>query len=417
MSSPTALGVKIDGVIVSRLGISITLTRDSRKGSTRAMSKICIFGPSKYFLSGLSYYTIRLSNALIDENEVSVVLFRKLLPKFIFPGRKHVGKNLSDLDFSNEVKGCYIDWDSPMSWLKAFSFLRKNDPQILIFQWWTSSVGHIYALFTFINRLVLHKKIMMEFHEVVDPLEESILPIRIYSRIVGRIITRNIIAVTHSEADRELIAQKYGIPAKDISVIPLGPFDHFKKIDRDDAKRRLGITENYVILYLGLIRKYKGVNHLIEGFSQIPAEKANPFRLFVVGEIWDDLGLKEMIEASPHKEKISLRDEYVSDDDVSLYFSAADVLVLPYLRASQSGVAQIAITYGIPVITTKVGGLAESMSSYEGTIFVPPGDPTAIKGAILRSFDTSISHNIKSSEMSWEDIAKKYTEIFEACLK
>jgi len=366
------------------------------------MSKICIFGPSKYFLSGLSYYTIRLSNALTKDNEVSVVLFRKLLPKFLFPGREHVGKNLSDLDFKDEIEESYIDWDSPRSWIRAFRFLRRKDPQILIFQWWTSSVGHIYALLTLINGLALHKKIVVEFHEVVDPLEESILPIRMYSRLMGRIITRNIIAVTHSEADRKLIAEKYRIPERDIWVIPLGPFDHYRKIDKEEAKRRLGIKENYIILYFGLIRKYKGVNHLIEGFSQIPPEEAGPFRLLVVGEVWDDLGLKELIEASPQRDKITLRDEYVPDEDVSLYFSAADLLVLPYLRASQSGVAHIAITYGMPVITTKVGGLAESMSSYDGAIFVPPGDSSAIRDAILRSFDASTSRRIEASEVSWE---------------
>jgi glycosyltransferase involved in cell wall biosynthesis len=265
--------------------------------------------------------------------------------------------------------------------------------------------------------LFLHKKIIVEFHEVVDPLEESILPIRIYSRIIGRIITKNITAITHSNADKELIAEKYRLPSKDISVIPLGPFDHFKKINKEEARRRLRITDNYVILYFGLIRKYKGVNHLIEGFSQIPEEKVRPMRLLVVGEVWDDLGLEELIEASPHRDKISLRDEYVPDDDVSLYFSAADLLVLPYLRASQSGVAHIAITYGIPVITTKVGGLAESMSSYEGATFVSPGDPIAIKDEILRCFDISASRNVRSSEMGWEDIAKRYAEIFEATLR
>ncbi len=381
------------------------------------MSRICIFGPSKHFLSGLSYYTIKISNALIEENEVSVVLFRKLLPEFLFPGKRHVGKDLSDLDFKSGIEECYIDWGSPLSWLRSVRFLRKNDPQILIFQWWTSSVGHIYALFKLVDLLFLHKKIIVEFHEVVDPLEESILPIRIYSRIIGRLIAKNIIAVTHSEVDRDLIAEKYGIPERDIWVVPHGPYDHFKKIDKDAAKSRLGIKEDHVILYFGLIRKYKGVNHLIEGFSQIPAEEVNPFRLLVVGEVWDDLGLKEMIEASPNRERISLRDEYVPDDDVSLYFSAADILVLPYLRASQSGVAHIAITYGIPVITTRVGGLEESMSSYEGTIFVPPGDPAAIKEAILKSFEDSASMKVRSSEISWDDIAERYNEIFEASLR
>lgn len=384
-------------------------------GKINAMRKICIFGPSKLFLSGLSYYTIRLANALSRENEVSVITFRKLLPKFLFPGRSHVGKDLSELDFSPSVKTCDVNWNSPRSWLLAITFLRKNDPQVLIFQWWTSAVGHLYLLFKVINRLFLHKKIILEVHEIVNQAEESMFPLRVYSKFVTRVISNNSFALTHSEKDKELFGEIYHFPLKKLWVVPLGPFDHYIKLDKDIARKALGIGKEFVILYFGLIRNYKGVEYLIEGFNKIKKEGIQKFRLVIVGEVWDDIHLEEMIASSPYRDRIDLRNEYVPDDDVALYFSAADVVVLPYLRSSQSGVAHIAITYRLPLIVTKVGGLIESMSDYGGTSFIPPGDSDAIKDAILRCYETHIAgrKSIQAPELSWEGIAKRYGEIID----
>ena len=84
--------------------------------------KICVVGPSKKFLSGISYYTIRLSNALAAKYGVAVVCFRNLLPKFLFPGHKHVGQDLSDLNFRQEVAVFDgMDWNNPLTWYRHIS--------------------------------------------------------------------------------------------------------------------------------------------------------------------------------------------------------------------------------------------------------------------------------------------------------
>ncbi|MEM3714794.1 MAG: sugar transferase, partial [Nitrososphaeria archaeon] len=146
------------------------------------MSKICIVGPSTRFLSGVSYYTIRLANALVEQNEVSVIYYRELLPKSLFPGREHVGKPLTELALSPEVAVFDgMDYNSPISWIKACIFLSNFKPDFLILQWWTSSVAHMQFILTLFKK-ISGFKVILEFHEVVDPLEEAILPVRIYSR-------------------------------------------------------------------------------------------------------------------------------------------------------------------------------------------------------------------------------------------
>ncbi|AKB59186.1 MULTISPECIES: glycosyltransferase [Methanosarcina] len=377
---------------------------------------VCIVGPSKRFLSGISYYTIRLANAMSVEKEVSVVCFRQLLPTFLFPGKSHVGKNISDLNFSPRIPVFNgMDYNNPLSWIKAYRFLKAQKPDIIVLQWWTSSVAHMQLLLKIFAGLLNKPKIIIEFHEVVDPFEESILPIRLYSKITGKLLRKNLDAyITHSESDKELVAKRYSISPEKIHVIPHGLYDQYGELlDTKEARRNLSIKEDFVILSFGLIRKYKGTPYLIRAFEQLPPKILEKSRLLIVGEIWEDRKeLLDQIKASPFHDKITLIDEYVPDEKVNLYFSAADVVVLPYLRASQSGIAHIAMSFGKPVVVSEVGGLKESMANYEGTVFVPPADIDSIREAILSQFGER--KHYEAPDQKWDRIINCYIELIQS---
>ncbi len=376
---------------------------------------ICIVGPSKRFLSGISYYTIRLANAMSMEKDVSVVCFRQLLPTFLFPGKSHVGKNISDLNFSPGIPVFDgMDYNNPLTWIQAYSFLKAQKPDIIVLQWWTSSVAHMQLLLKLFAGLLNKPKIIIEFHEVVDPFEESILPIRLYSKITGKLLRKNLDAyITHSESDKELVAKRYSIAPEKIHVIPHGLYDQYGELlDIKEARKNLSIKDDFVILSFGLIRKYKGTSYLIRAFEQLPTEIIEKSRLLIVGEIWEDRKeLLDQIKASPFYKHITLVDEYVPDDKVNVYFSAADVVVLPYLRASQSGIAHIAMSFGKPVIVSEVGGLKESMAKYEGTFFVPPGDVDSIRKAILNRFGERKHYEVP--DQKWDRIINCYIELIQ----
>ena len=377
---------------------------------------ICIAGPSKRFLSGISYYTIRLANAMSTEKDVSVVCFRQLLPTFLFPGKSHVGKNISDLNFSSGIPVFDgMDYNNPFTWIQAYRFLKTQKPDIIVLQWWTSSIAHMQLLLKMFAGLLHKPKIIIEFHEVVDPFEESILPIRLYSKITGKLLRKNLDAyITHSESDKELVAKRYSIPSEKIHVIPHGLYDQYGELlDINEAKKSLSIKDNFVILSFGLIRKYKGTAYLIRAFEQLPTEILEKSRLLIVGEIWEDRKeLLDQIKASPFCDRITLVDEYVPDDRVNVYFSAADVVVLPYLRASQSGIAHIAMSFGKPVVVSEVGGLKESMARYEGTSFVPPGDVDSIKEAILSRLGER--RHYEAPDQKWDRIINCYIELIQS---
>lgn len=377
--------------------------------------RICIVGPSKRFLSGISYYTIRLANAMSMEKDVSVVCFRQLLPTFLFPGKCHVGKNISDLNFSPNIPVFDgMDYNNPLTWIQAYSFLKAQKPDIIVLQWWTSSVAHMQLLLKLFAGLLNKPRIIIEFHEVVDPFEESILPIRLYSKITGKLLRKNLDAyITHSESDKELVAKRYSIALEKIHVIPHGLYDQYGELlDIKEARKSLSIKDDFVILSFGLIRKYKGTSYLIRAFEQLPTEIIEKSRLLIVGEIWEDRKeLLDQIKASPYYKHITLVDEYVPDDKVNVYFSAADVVVLPYLRASQSGIAHIAMSFGKPVIVSEVGGLKESMAKYEGTFFVPPGDVDSIRKAILNRFGERKHYEVP--DQKWDRIINCYIELIQ----
>lgn len=374
------------------------------------IKKITIIGPSKRFLSGISYYTIRLSNALSNYTNVKTILFRNMLPRRFFPGWKRVGKNLANINFNEKVNVYEIlDWNNPFTWLKAFNLIKDSD--VIILEWWTSSVAHMHLILELLNRFSTKIPVVIEFHEVIDPLENSILPIRLYSKVMGKIVRKlSDHYVVHSKADKELISRVYKIPIDKISVIPHGIYDHYSKLDK--AKDRLGIKENFVILFFGLLRPYKGVKYLIKAFERLPNDVVRESRLLIVGETWEDKETIKLIAQSRLSNKITVINRYVPDDEVSLYFSASDVVVLPYTRASQSGVAHIAMHFGLPIIATDVGGLKESLSKYRGTIFVKPKDVNELVKALLNVFNY-YKNKVYTypKELKWDWIAKKWIKL------
>jgi glycosyltransferase involved in cell wall biosynthesis len=374
---------------------------------------VALIGPSQKFLSGISYFTLRLSNALADFSPVNAILFRNMLPKYLFPGWKRVGTGQVMYHFRQEVRWFEIlDWYNPVSWLRGAAIAEKND--IIIFQWWTSSVAHMYLAISLLNWK--KRPIVIEFHEIVDPLESGFFVLRVYSRLMGTLIRRMAsFYVVHSDADLRLVSSHFHIEKDRIRVIPHGLYDQYEKIDRETAKTLLGIDRRNVILFFGLLRPYKGVKFLIKAFEQLPGDLLDNSQLLIVGEAWEDTESVSLAETSPARAHISLINRYIGDDEVAKYFSAADVLVIPYTRASQSGVAHIGMAYGLPIIASDVGGLSESLRKYQGTVFVSPGETGQLTDALVRVAGAPQVFE-PPGELRWEKTAGRWRILMQEIL-
>ena len=385
--------------------------------------RVCVVGPSKLFFSGITAHTIFLANALSKRNQVSVILLRNLLPRFLFPGRERVGKDQYSLDFSPDID-VYdgMDYNSPRSWFGAYKFLKQHRPDVIIIMWWSSSVAHMQIFLKWANKLGIGTKIILEMHEVIDPLEERIWPIRIYSRVAGRLLIHGLNAyTTHSQIDKDRAVEVYHIGEDMVHVLPMGlSEDYFQQIDRASAKQELRVDKEFVILYFGLIRQYKGVPYLVEAFNSLPSSIALRSRLLIVGEVWEEGELlQKIVDASPYKSQITLVSRYIPDSMIPKYFSASDVIVLPYLRASGSAVAHIALTYGKPIILSDVPALREYMGDYQGTIFVKPGDSTSIRDnlvSLYKAVEAGEECHYCSTHSTWDDVARQNEIIMKSLL-
>ena len=347
------------------------------------MTRVCVVGGGTHFLSGISYYTIRLVNAMAVSFHVSAIFMRQLIPTRWYPGRAHVGANLTELRPAESVTSVNdLDWHWWPGMVHAIAMLRRTRPEVLVFQWWTASVLHSYLLLAVVGRMV-GARLIVEFHEVLDTGEERIPVVRWYVRLVAPLFMRQVDGfVVHSDADAPAVDARFGITGRPVAVIPHGPYDHHVQSHRPVLRE--APTEATNLLYFGVIRPFKGLEDLIEAFNRLPPDAVTNLWLTVVGEPWEGWDLPaKLIADSRYRERISFIDRYVPDAEVAGWFAGADLVVLPYHRSSASGPLHIAMSHGLPVIVTAVGGLIEATQGYAGAVTVPPRDIGALGDSIL----------------------------------
>jgi glycosyltransferase involved in cell wall biosynthesis len=186
--------------------------------------------------------------------------------------------------------------------------------------------------------------------------------------------------------------------------------DEANQLSQAAARARVGLNlplGQPVLLHFGFIRPYKGLLVLLDAMPLIQTQM--PVHLLVVGEVWGSKAEYDAQIARLHiGAQVTFVDRYVPDEELASYFRAADVAVLPYLSATQSGVVQLAFGFGLPVIASNVGGLPDVIVESETGLLVPPGDASALAKAVIRFFQSglgpSMTANIRANQahFSWE---------------
>lgn len=351
---------------------------------------VWLVGPGFLFLSGLSVYTCRLANALATEHQVSLLRLDKLIPTRLYPGGRRVGRDLSCLSYADDVRVVgKVDWFWGAQLARAVRLLRRERPDVLVLQWWTAATLHTYLVLAVAARRA-GVPVVIEFHEVQDTGEASMpLLARYCRRVMPALLAHASGALVHSRHDLDLVLSTYGASRLRHLVVdtaPHGPYDHLPSAAEPEQCRGSdgsagGVTR---LLFFGLIRPYKGVEDLVTAFNALSPEQAARFSLTVVGETWEGWTRPaELIAASPHADRITFVNRYVSDEEAGRFFAAADAVVLPYRRGSASGPLQIAMSRGIHVLLYAVGGLVEATADYEGAVLVPGDDVDALRAALL----------------------------------
>ena len=184
--------------------------------------------------------------------------------------------------------------------------------------------------------------------------------------------------IAHSKEDRDnLLRLRPGVP---VQLNPHPTYDVFTSGETpsgDEAKASLGLSGKRVLLFFGFIRQYKGLQYLIEALSLL--DPADGYHLLIVGEFYEDRKkYSDGLARLERQGQLTLVDSYVPNEDLPRYFAASDLVVAPYLSATQSGVIQIAYAFERPVIATTVGGLPETVIDGKTGYLVPPASAQAI---------------------------------------
>jgi glycosyltransferase involved in cell wall biosynthesis len=337
---------------------------------------------------------------------------RRLVPRRLYPGRDHVGAPVANAAYPAAVP-VYdgVDWYWGPSLARALRFLDRQRPTVLVLQWWTGAVLHTYL------RLARHAtrrgaRVILEWHEGQDVGEAALPGTRRYVRtLMPRLLSLVDAHVVHSGFDLRAITDAYQLGDALIRVMPHGPYDHLVQPAADAIADRPADAP-VRLLYVGVVRPFKGVEDLVAAFSGLDRTQASRFRLSVVGETWERWTAPgEAIARSPHADLIEHVDRYVTDEELGGYFERADAVVLPYHRSSSSGPLHIAMSAGLPVVVTAVGGLVEAVRDYPGALLVPPRDPAALRDALLKLPER---HGRRYADPhSWQRTADGYRALIE----
>ena len=370
-------------------------------------------GSGARFLSGISYYTHRLARELANSNDVSVILMRQLLPTRLYPGKARVGSDLVSFDYGPGVRVLDgVDWFWLPSIFRALRLLRREQPEMLILQWWTGTVLHTYLVLALAARLQ-GTRVIVEFHEVLDTGELGVPVADAYVRALSPVLMRMVDGVVvHNEHDRVALEERYRLGKRPRRTIPHGPYDQYAAAPQG-ASIETGASSDapFEVLFFGVIRPFKGVEDLISAFDSMSTDEASKFHLTVIGETWEGWTRPtEMIAASPHADRITFVNRYVSDAEAAGYFAQAEAVALPYHRSSSSGPAHLTMSHGLPLVITEVGGLREAVAGYQGALRIPPHDPAALRSALHEAL--SLRGQRFSDPHTWERTVNGYADLF-----
>ena len=313
-------------------------------------------------------------------HQVLLISFKRQYPQWLFPGSSD--KDPSQKSLKVEEARYWIDSLNPITWLVTFWRIRRYRPDTVILQWWTTFWTPAWFVLGLLHRLLLRVPLLIICHNVLP--HEARRWDSLLARSVLSLGTRFIVQ-SLDEKERLLAL----VPKAQVAVVLHPVYDMFAgdRIPQKDARSRLDLPlDAPVLLFFGIVREYKGLKDVLAALPDVETQLEKP-TLVVAGEFWDDKQpYLEMIDRLGIGHLVVIEDRYIPNEEVGLYFSAADVLVAPYRRATGSGAVQMARGFGVPVITTLVGEMSKVIADDAAGILVPPGDSEALSQAIVRYF-------------------------------
>jgi glycosyltransferase involved in cell wall biosynthesis len=375
--------------------------------------KIISIGPSYPYRGGLASFNDRLTQQFSAEgHEVEIFTFKLQYPKLLFPGETQYtdGPQPNDIKITRNINSI-----NPFNWIATGLKIKKEKPDILLIRFWLPFMGPCFGTIARVAKSNGHTIVLCIFDNVI-PHEKRpgdiILTKYFTNSIDGAIVMSQTVL-------NDLTAFRKNIPVK-LSPHPL--FDNYGlPVGRKEAVAALNLdADASYLLFFGFIRAYKGLDLLIEAFSD-KRLRSRKLKLIIAGEFYEDDSLyKDLIKKHNLENDVIFFDHFIKDNEVPLFFSIADLVVQPYKTATQSGVTQIAYYFENPMLVTDVGGLREIVQDGKCGYVVKP-EPELITEAIIDFFDNDRKEQFikgvkqEKDKFSWDKMTAAIIEVYEKC--
>jgi glycosyltransferase involved in cell wall biosynthesis len=373
------------------------------------MRKATILSAAFPLRGGIAHFASLLYKELVKSLDVNVITFKRQYPSFLFPGKTQLetGGDIEAIPTTVE-----LDSINPFNWIRIGRQIKKDAPDFLILKHWMPFFAPIYGTISRIVKKNNKTKILIVCHNII-PHEKN---------PGDKILTKYFFNtadyfITLSKSVQYDLLSMYPNAKEKLLFHPI--YSNFGNcIKKEDARIKLNLKDEKILLFFGFIRDYKGLDTLLNAIG-ILKDKLG-FTLVIAGEFYsNEEKYLSLIKKLGIENNVKIYSDFIPTDEVKYYFSACDVVVLPYKSATQSGIVQVANNFNKPMISTNVGGLPEAIADGKTGYLVEKENPEQLAKAILKYIDENkeeeFSNNIKSNvnKYSWKTFSNELLELIE----
>ena len=373
------------------------------------VNKLVIIGPAWPLRGGLSAFDEKLATQFTEKGiQTKIDTFSLQYPNILFPGKSQYTTDPKPKDVNISV--C-INSINPLNWIRIGLQLYREKPDLIIVRYWIPFLAPCLGTILKIAKKNNHTKVI----SIVD----NMIPHE--KRMGDRLLTQYFVKtvdgfIAMSEKVKNDIKT---FSHKPVSISPHPIFNHFgDPITKMEARTQLGLSqEKKIILFFGYIRKYKGLDLLIQAMSSESIKKLN-IQLMIVGEFYEDTRTyHDLVISLGLQNQISFYSNYIPDGEVKNYVCSADFIIQPYKNATQSGVTPLAYHFEKPMLVTNVGGLADTVPNLKTGIVVEPTTNAIVKG-IETLYELGENHFIpniieEKKKYSWAQMTEKFLALYQ----
>lgn len=360
--------------------------------------KIILIGPVYPYKGGISHYTGLMYRELAKRHDVEMISYKMQYPKLLFHKEQ---RDYSNDSFKIESAKYMLHTANPFNIIRTAHYIRRQKPDLVLIQWWHPYFAPCYFLLT---HFMGKQNVTFVCHNVFP--HERFPMDRLLTKITLKHGRHYIVHAVEEGRELEKIKTE-----PDYTVTPHPTYNafRFEGMSKGQAREKLQIApDEKILLFFGYVREYKGLKYLLRAMPTI-CQADDKVRLWVVGEFGADREeYRALIDELGIKDQVIVVDSYTPDREVEKYFTAADLVVLPYVSATQSGIVQIAYGFTKPVIVTEVGGLPDVVENGRTGYVVKPENPEAIAEAVITFFREEQAERMigniekESDRFSWE---------------